>query len=60
MKSGFEKGNKVFAYRAVEIVNISKMNQNNTEIRIPFFATLMLPDAIIPVSYTHLTLPTTH
>ena len=47
MKRGFDKGNKVFAYKAVEIVNISKMNQNTTEIRIPFFATLMLPDAII-------------
>ncbi len=47
MKSGFEKENKVFAYRAVEIVNISKMNQNTTEIRIPFFATLIQTYAII-------------
>ena len=57
MKSGFDKGKKVFAYKAVEMVNISKMNQKKTEIRMPFFATLVLPDAIT-VSYTHLTLPT--
>ena len=47
MKRGSDKGNKVFAYKAVKMVSISKMNQNTTEIKIPFFAVLILPDAII-------------